>query len=476
MPARDDRSTSAETVRVRFAPSPTGRLHVGNARIALLNFLFARRHGGKFLLRLDDTDWLRSKPEYAAAILADLAWLGLSWEGPIRQSERLARYRDAAEALKASGRLYACYETETELAAKRASRRARGLPPLYDRAGLRLSAEERRAVEAEGRHPHWRFRLSDRTVLWHDLAQGERHVSLASLSDPVLIRADGSALYTFSSVVDDRDLAITHIIRGVDHVTNAAVQIDIWEALRPEVPLPIFAHLPLLTDAGGEKLSKRVQSVSIQALREQGIEAAALTSYLARLGAGGDVAPASLDELARSIDLSAYAHATTRFDMHQLQEHNHRLLRTLPYAAVADRLPSGADARFWEVVRGNIATIGDAEHWWRVVAGDIAPAVRPEDAAFLRAAAELLPPEPWGEETFSGFAAALKAASGRRGRALFHPLRLALTGAEDGPELARLLPLMGRARAARRLGRAARGEAACRVEHDGAGREGPGAG
>lgn len=440
-----------ETVRVRFAPSPTGHLHVGNARIALLNFLFAKRHGGEFLLRLDDTDTLRSKPEYAAAILADLAWLGLAWEGPIRQSERLVRYRDAARALKANGRLYACYETETELAAKRAARKARGLPPLYDRAGLRLSPDERRVAEAEGRRPHWRFRLSDRTVLWHDLAQGERHVSLRALSDPVLIRADGSPLYTFSSVVDDRELAITHIIRGEDHVTNAAVQIDIWEAFESTVPLPAFAHLPLLADAGGEKLSKRVQSLSIGALREQGIEAQALTSYLARLGAGGDVVPASLDELAASIDLSAYSHATTRFDMHQLREHNHRLLQTLSYVAVADRLPPGADARFWEAVRGNIGTLSGASRWWRVVAGDIAPAGLAEEAAFLRTAAELLPPEPWREETFSGFVAALKTASGRRGRALFHPLRLALTGAEDGPELARLLPLMGRARAERRL-------------------------
>ncbi|MGH7057720.1 MAG: glutamate--tRNA ligase, partial [Acetobacteraceae bacterium] len=280
---------------MRFAPSPTGLLHVGNARIALLNFLFAKRHGGEFLLRLDDTDKERSRPEYAATILADLAWLGLSWAGPARQSERLARYTEVAEELKASGRLYACYETEAELAAKRAARAARGLPPLYDRAGLRLGESGRKSAEAAGMRPHWRFRLSDRTVAWQDLVLGDRHVPLSTLSDPVLIRADGSPLYTFSSIVDDRDLGITHIIRGADHVTNTAVQVDIWEARDSRIAPPAFAHLPLLADETGGKLSKRAQSLSIRALEEEGIEAPALVNYLARLGAGSDAAPATLE-------------------------------------------------------------------------------------------------------------------------------------------------------------------------------------
>jgi glutamyl-tRNA synthetase len=445
-----------DPVRVRFAPSPTGLLHVGNARMALLNFLFARRHGGGFLLRLDDTDRERSRPEHAAAILRDLAWLGLEWDGPVRQSERLGRYEEAADALRQSGRLYPCYETAAELAAKREMQRRRRLPPVYDRAALRLSEAERARLEASGRRPYWRFRLSERMVAWQDLVLGERRVPLGSVSDPVLVREDGTPLYTFSSIVDDRDFAITHIIRGEDHVTNTGVQIDLWEACNAAPP-PAFAHLPLLADDEGGKLSKRVGSLAIRRLAEDGMEAMALASYLARLGGGGEIVPAPLEALAKDFDLSRFSRSPARFDMQQLLALNRQVLQRLPFAAVAGRLPAGAGEEFWLAVRGNIDLLGEARHWWDVAAGEIAPPVLEGEGDFLCRAAALLPPEPWDEGIFAGYAKALAAATGRRGRALFHPLRLALTGEESGPELARLFPLMGRGRVLARLQRAGAG-------------------
>ncbi|MDA8051658.1 MAG: glutamate--tRNA ligase [Rhodospirillales bacterium] len=442
-------------MRVRFAPSPTGPLHVGNARVALVNFLFARRHGGVFFLRFDDTDPDRSRPEHAEAILRDLGWLGLSWQGPERQSERLSAYEAAASQLRQSGRLYACYETEDELERMRAALRRRGRPPVYDRAGLRLTEAEQSRLDAAGRKPYWRFRLSERTVAWHDLVIGERRIPLPSLSDPVLIREDATPLYTFTSIVDDQDFAITHVIRGEDHVTNTAVQIDLWEALGASLPLPSFAHLPLLTDESGGKLSKRLGSLAIHTLREDGIMAEALACYLVRLGTGGDPEPAPLETLAQSFDLSSFSRSSARFDMHQLLLLNRRVLQHLPFSAVADRLPQGATEEFWLTVRNNLDLLSEARWWWQVVAGEIVPPPLEAEGAFLHKAASLLPPEPWDCSTWKTFSDALAAATGRRGKSLFHPLRLALTGEEDGPALARLLPLMGRARAATRLRQAA---------------------
>ncbi|MGH7104496.1 MAG: glutamate--tRNA ligase [Acetobacteraceae bacterium] len=446
------------SVRVRFAPSPTGPLHVGNARIALLNFLFARHHGGDFLLRFDDTDRERSRPEHAAAIERDLKWLGLTWQGPEYQSARLPAYAAAAECLQERGRLYACYETEDELQRKRAAQRRLGRPPVYDRAGLRLSPVDRGLLEAAGEKPHWRFLLSGRVVSWHDMVLGERRIPLPSLSDPVLVRADGTPLYTFSSIVDDQEFGITHVIRGEDHVTNTAVQIDLWEALDEAFPLPAFAHLPLLTDETGGKLSKRLGSLGIATLREDGVASGALTGYLARLGTARDVEPAALESLAGDFDLAAFSRSPARFDVHQLLTLNRRVLQHLPFAAVAGALPAGATVEFWLVVRENIDLLSQTRHWWQVVAGEIAPAAVPVDGSFLRDAAALLPPEPWDDGVWKVYSAALTAATGLRGKALFHPLRLALTGEEDGPALARLLPLIGRARAAARLKEAARAQ------------------
>jgi len=435
--------------KVRFAPSPTGLLHVGNARIALANFLFARRGGGEFLLRLDDTDAERSRPEHAAAIAQDLLWLGITWDGQFRQSDRMDRYAAAAERLKQAGRLYPCFESEEELRAKREMRIKRGRAPVYDRAMLKLTAEQRASAEAGGKRPYWRFLLSETTIGWDDLVLGRRQVKLPSVSDPVLIRADGTPLYTFTSVVDDIETGITHLIRGEDHVTNTGVQIDLFSALGTKAPA--FAHLPLLTGAEGGKLSKRIDSLSLRSLRHDGIEPTALAAYLARLGSSDDPAPVPMAALAEGFDLSHISHSAARFDPVQLLALNRRVLHGLPFAAVADRLPTGATEAFWLAVRGNLDLLGEARGWWDVVAGTIVPPVIEGEQEFFRLALAVLPPEPWDNGVWKSWTEALRETTGRKGRALFHPLRLALTGEEQGPELRELLPLMGRARVGNRL-------------------------
>ncbi len=438
-------------MKLRFAPSPTGYLHVGNARAALANALVARAAGAEFLLRLDDTDAERCRPEYEAAIEQDLAWLGLGWSAMFRQSERLALYAEAAERLKRDGVLYPCFESEEELRAKREQRLRQNRPPVYDRAMLALTAAQRASAEANGKRPHWRFKLSDRTLSWEDATLGRRLVKLTSLSDPVLIRADGTFLYTFTSVVDDIDTGITHIVRGEDHVTNTGIQMDLWAALGGNPARVSFAHLPLLAGQTGEKLSKRIESLSLRTLRRDGIEPTAITSYLASLGTSHAAEPADLDTLARRFDLAHISHAPATFDMAQLLAANRRALHGLSYEAVRDRLPAEAGRAFWQAVRGNLDSLSEARLWWDVVSGDIPPGQAEGEAAFLGQAAATLPAEPWGETSWSDWTSALKQASGRKGRALFHPLRLALTGEEQGPEMRTLLPLIGRERTLRRL-------------------------
>jgi glutamyl-tRNA synthetase len=433
--------------RVRFAPSPTGRLHVGNAYIALANWLYARRHGGWFLLRLDDTDRERSTAAFAQGIEADLRWLGLAWDEKASQSARFDRYAEAAERLKATGRLYPCYESPEELTLKRKLQLQRDEPPVYDRAALALNDSDRVRVEATGQRPHWRFKLSGGISSWIDLARGPQQIDEASQSDPVLIRADGSYLYTLPSVVDDIDFAITAVIRGADHVTNTGAQIELFKAL--DAPVPNFGHLPLLSDAAGEGLSKRIGSLSLGELREQGIEALALASYLAKIGAGAHEPRTSLTDIAAEFDLAAFHGGSPRFDPAELLHLNARLLRLLAYAAVADRLPAGTGEALWFAVRGNIQRLTDVEIWRHICEETIEPRI--EDGDLCATAAKLLPPEPWDETTWASWTAAVKQAVGKGGRALFHPLRLALTGRENGPELKLLLPLIGRARALARL-------------------------
>ncbi|HRQ80566.1 MAG TPA: glutamate--tRNA ligase [Azospirillaceae bacterium] len=442
------------TVAVRFAPSPTGRLHVGNLRLALVNWLFARRHGGDFLLRMDDTDVERSTEEFAKGIEADLSWMGLTWDRFARQSDRVARYEEVADQLRAAGRLYPCYETPEELSLKRASLVSQGRPPIYDRAALRLTDADKARLESQGRKPHWRFKLEHEPVEWTDGVRGAQRFHGRDLTDPVLIREDGYPLYTLSSVVDDADLGITDVIRGEDHVTNTAVQTQIFVAIGAAVPR--FAHLPLLTDAAGQGLSKRLNSLSIGSLRDdEGVEALALASLLAKLGTSDPIeARASLEELVAEFDISKVSRATARFDPEDLYRLNAKTLHVLPFDAVRSRLEAlgmtGVEEEtFWLTVRPNLSKLEDAREWWQVTHAPVAPVI--EDADMLAAAAGLLPAEPWDETTWGAWTALVKDATGRKGKALFHPLRLALTARDKGPELKNLLPLIGRDRALARL-------------------------
>lgn len=446
------------TVTVRFAPSPTGRIHIGNTRTALLNFLFAKNAGGRFVLRFDDTDRERSKDEYMTAIAEDLAWLGIRPDLTVRQSDRTALYDAAAERLKAAGRLYPCFETAEELERRRRRQLARGLPPIYDRAALKLTAEDTTKLEAEGRRPHWRFRLDGRAVSWTDLVRGPETVDTASLSDPVLVREDGTYLYTLPSVVDDIALGITHVIRGEDHVTNTGVQIEIFEALGG--PVPVFAHHNLLSTTTGEALSKRLGSLSVASLREAGYEPMAVASLAVLIGSAEEVhAYPDLETLAEHVDLARVSSSTAKFDPHDLDTLNGRLIHAMPYAAAAERLRAfgigeGADVdpeAFWLAVRANLSTVAEAARWWRIVTEAPEPTGAAPDPEVLAAASAALPPEPWDEATWGPWTKAVGSATGRTGRDLFMPLRLALTGLDHGPELKRLLPLIGWRRTSDRL-------------------------
>lgn len=439
-------------VTVRFAPSPTGHLHVGNIRAALFNYLFARREGGRFLLRLDDTDQDRSTEEYARGIETDLAWLGLHHDLFAKQSDRIAEYEAAAEKLKAAGRLYPCYETAGELDRKRKRQLAQKKPPVYDRAALDLTDEEKRAFEAEGRRPHWRFKLANEDTSFDDIIHGPTRIDPNSLSDPVLIREDGRFLYTLPSVVDDIDFGISHVIRGSDHVTNTGVQVQITRALGATPP--IYAHYSLLLSVEGRPLSKREDAdFSLRALRDAGYEPMALNALLARLGTSDAIEPKlTLEELAAGFDITHLGRADIRFDPADLDKANAAFLHMLPYEAVQRRLADvncDLGEAFWEAVKPNLARFRDVELWARVINGPVDPAI--EDAAFAAEAAGLLPPEPWGPDTWSAWTNAVKARTGAKGKALFMPLRLALTGLEHGPELKNLLPLIGRKRAEARL-------------------------
>ncbi|MBI1393204.1 MAG: glutamate--tRNA ligase [Alphaproteobacteria bacterium] len=441
------------TVTVRFAPSPTGKLHVGNVRAALWNWLFARREGGRFLLRIDDTDRERSTSEYEDGIRADLEWLGLNWDDTFRQSARFVEYDMVCDALKADGLLYPCYETPEELDRKRRLQRARGLPPVYDRAALSYTDDQLAAFEAEGRKPHWRFRLSQTEVQWRDLIRGEVVVDTSNVSDPVLIRADGVYLYTLPSCIDDVDYRITHVIRGEDHVTNTAVQIEIFRVLTKMRGgnVPIFAHHSLLVGADGQGLSKRLGGLSIESFRARGIEPEAVTSLMARLGTAQAVAPErSLQALADTFSFETVGRAPARFDEAELAALNAKLLHETPFDAVSDRLAQmGVDAALWDVVRGNIETLAEASEWRDVAYGAIDPVI--EDEPLTTAAAALVPDDPLSEESWSAFTNAVKDKTGAKGKALFMPLRHALTGRARGPEMAAIFPLIGAVRARARL-------------------------
>ncbi|MFA4993738.1 MAG: glutamate--tRNA ligase [Bdellovibrionales bacterium] len=441
-------------INVRIAPSPTGLLHIGNIRAALFNYLFARRHGGTFMLRLDDTDRERSTEAFADAIKRDMTWLGLTWDTFARQSDRIGRYKEILEELKSSGRVYPCYETQGELDLKRKTQLGRGLPPIYDRAALKLSAVDRANLESKGLKPHWRFKLDSSDVVWDDLVQGHKVLHTTAISDPVLVREDGVPLYTFCSVVDDVDDKTTHIIRGEDHVTNTAVQIQIWLAVTKTQP-PVFAHFPLIVSADGIEMSKRLGTLSIASMRDDlGIEPIAITSLLAKLGTSDSVAPRlTLDELSKEFDIGKISHATPKFDLEELKALNSKILHLTPFTSVRSRFEAmghaNIDENFWNAVRANIVTFGDVNTWAKVVYGSITPIV--SNAGFLKQAADLLPATPWNEHTWHTWTESLKAKTGLKGKDLFMPLRLALTTFDHGPEMKFLLPLIGKEKAEARL-------------------------
>jgi len=402
------------------------------------------------MLRLDDTDSTRSTQDFADAIKRDLSWLGLSWDAFGRQSDRLARYAEILEQLKKSGRVYPCYETQSELDLKRKTQLGRGLPPVYDRAALKLTDSDRAVLQTQGRKPHWRFKLNHTDVIWDDLVQGKKSFPASSLSDPVLVREDGVPLYTFCSVVDDVDDKTTHIIRGEDHVTNTAVQIQIWLAIT-DLPPPIFAHFPLIVSASGIEMSKRLGTLSIASMRdEMEVEPMAINALLAKLGTSDSIAPRlTLAELANEFDLSKISHSTPKFDLEELKSLNAKILHLTPFASVRERLKAmGLDAideNFWDTARANITTISDIRQWWQVAQGPVTPVVK--DAGFLQEAAAILPPAPWTTDTWHAWTEVLKTKTGRKGKELFMPLRLALTTFDHGPEMKFLLPLIGEKRA-----------------------------
>ena len=435
--------------RLRFAPSPTGYIHAGNLRVALVNWLFARQTGGQFLLRIDDTDLERSKSEYTAAIEEDLRWLGLNWDEEAHQSHRFAEYAKAADKLRAMGRLYACYETPDELDIQRKQLAARGLPPVYNRAGLKLTDEQKTAFESEGRKPHYRFLLEDKEVVWEDLIRGPVKMRATTMSDPVLLRGDGVPVYTLASVVDDGDLGITHVVRGEDHVSNTAVQVQLWEALG--YPVPQFAHMALLKTKEGE-LSKRIGGNNIRQLRESGMLPMAINSLLARLGTSESIEPfLSLKPLIEGFDWKKFGRAPANYDIAELEKLNERLLKMLPYGQAKPHLPEAMSEGFWHSIRGNIKALAEADTWWRIVHDETSGKPESGDADFRAQAASLLPPEPWDTTTWDSWIAAIKERTGRKGKDLFMPLRLALTGMEHGPELKTMLPLLGRERVLKRL-------------------------
>lgn len=441
-------------VVTRFAPAPTGRLHVGNIRTALHNWLWARRHEGKFILRFDDTDRERRREEYVDLIRADLGWLGLDADEEHRQSQRFDRYEAALERLAAAGRAYPAYETAQELELKRKVLLGRGLPPVYDRAALSLTGSDRARLEAEGRRPHWRFKLEhDRPILWDDLVRGRQHLDPALLSDPVIRREDGSWLYMLPSAVDDIDMKVTHVVRGEDHVTNTGLQLQMFEALGAAAPA--FAHEALLVGSEG-KLSKRLGSLGVEAMRTAGIEPQALVAKLARIGTSLPVEPfVSHEALVETFDFATFGRAPARFDLDELVALNARIIHQLPFAAVRERLPERMSEADWEAIRPNLQKVAEAADWWEILHGHVEQTASADDRDFLRAAADAAQALDWSADPWPQLVARLKESTGRSGKALFLPLRRALTGRDSGPEMAVLLPLIGRDESAARLRSAA---------------------
>jgi len=431
----------------RFAPSPTGYLHVGNIRTAFIGWLFARANNGKFILRIDDTDLERSKPEFVDAIKEDLEWLGLTWDAIYFQSQRMDMYEEAKKKMIASGRLYQCFETPEELELKKKSLLSRNMPPIYDRSALKLTAEQKAELTAKGTKSHWRFLMDDKEIAWHDGIRGDIRFDPKKINDPILIRADGSMTYMIATVVDDIDLAITDIIRGEDHITNSAVHIQMFEALGAKPPK--FAHLSLLKSKDGG-ISKRSGGFDIRSLREAGIHPLAILSFLAKMGSSDQIEYRKTHaELIADFALTKFSKATATYDIVELERLNTKLTHSLEYEEVKASLPAQVDKVFWDKVRNNLNTVREVNDWWRICNEHITPII--SDANFTKAASELLPMGEWDINTWNHWVTEVKAKTNRNGKELFMPIRLALTAMEHGPELKTLLPLLGREKAYARL-------------------------
>lgn len=432
-------------IKVRFAPSPTGFMHIGNTRTALFNYLLAKKLGGKFMLRIDDTDFARSKKEYEDAMRESLQWLEFKWDEEARQSARFARYDALRDELIKKGRIYPCYDTPEELQIKRKRAMTKGQAPIYDRQALHYTASDIARFEAEGRKPHYRFKLNPGIIEWNDIVRGHCQYEAEKLSDPIIIREDGSYLYHFPSCVDDSDFGITHIVRGEDHVTNTAAQIQIFEAIGGKVPT--FAHLPLLTGTEG-KLSKRLGSLGVRELKAEGVEAMAICSFLAKLGTSDAIEPFyHLEELAQSLDFSKLGRSQPKFDEEELKHFNTKFVRNMPYEVVKKRI--AVSEEFWNDVRPNLSIVDDVNEWNNICNAEVEPVI--EDKELTDLAASLLPPQPWDENTFNQWLNEVKTQSGKKGKDLFHPIRKALTALDNGPELKTLLPLIGYEKALKRL-------------------------
>ena len=427
----------------RFAPSPTGYIHIGNLRAALFNYAIARQNGGTFVLRIDDTDPIRSKDEYVQGIMDDLTWLGLTWDRVEYQSKRMDKYLVAKQELIDMGRLYECFETPVELDLKRKKQLNMGKPPVYDRAALALSDAEKDKLRAE-RGSHWRFKLDHARIEWDDGIIGKISIDAASVSDPVLFKNDGQILYTLASVVDDVEMGMTYVVRGSDHVTNTATQIQIMQALGGTVPR--FAHHSLLTGPQGEALSKRLGTLALRDLRKQGIAPQAVLSLMARLGSSEPVElRANVQEIVNGFDVTKFGSAPTKFDFEDLWPLTARYLATLSAEDVADALvdvPADKKVAFWDAIKGNIAKLDDVAGWWTFFQNGAAPLIEDEDKEFITQAFDMLGDPPYATDTWSSWTSAVKEATGRKGKGLFMPLRKAVTGRERGPEMADVMPLL----------------------------------
>ncbi|MDG1768992.1 MAG: glutamate--tRNA ligase [Yoonia sp.] len=428
----------------RFAPSPTGYLHIGNLRAALFNYAIARQNGGTFVLRIDDTDQERSKDEYIQGIKDDLTWLGLTWDRVEHQSARMDMYLDAKQKLIDMGRLYECFETPIELDLKRKKQLNMGKPPVYDRAALDLSEAEKDALRAE-RGSHWRFKLDHARIEWDDEIVGTISIDAASVSDPVLFKNDGQILYTLASVVDDTEMGMTNVVRGSDHITNTATQIQIMQALGGTIPR--FAHHSLLTGPQGEALSKRLGTLALRDLRAQGVAPQAILSLMARLGSSDPVElRATVQEIVDGFDISKFGSAPTKFDADDLGPLTARYLATLTADDVAETLanvPAEQRPAFWAAIKGNINSLEDVAGWWTFFQkGPSAPLIADEDREFVAQAFDMLGNPPYADDTWSTWTSAVKEATGRKGKGLFMPLRKAVTGLERGPEMADVMPLL----------------------------------